>query len=261
MKQTIHVLLVLLALLAPARLAHAQTAMVMSESSAETRFQLDLLVPQDALAKFLPEGWTSNIAAAGPAKDCNLRLIFVERMTINAADGKPIGKGSNRYVFLQAPVKDPQGTAVQMVIGGITEDPADVPGVFGNYLQATTSTMTKSSTSSGKGPILDSQDWVLAAASGEHLEMHIKFERGVGNRNNPTQTRHVSGKNPAVVQASMQEQVLDILRNVTTTPPDRVKEFSLKASGGAYAALFGGKEKVLSWDNIVWFNRAIMAAQ
>ena len=59
----------------------------------------------------------------------------------------------------------------------------------------------------------------------------------------------------------MQEQVLDILRNVTTNPPDRVKEFSLKASGGSYAPLFGGKEKVLSWDNIVWFNRAIMAAQ
>ena len=65
-------------------------------------------------------------------------------------------------------------------------------------------------------------------------------------------------KNPGVAQISRQEQVLDILHNVTTTPPDRVKEFSFKGSGGSYAKLFDGTEKVLSWDNIVWLNRSVM---
>jgi hypothetical protein len=37
-----------------------------------------------------------------------------------------------------------------------------------------------------------------------------------------------------------------------------VKEFSLKAGGGSYAKLFDGTEKVLSWDNIIWINRAIV---
>jgi hypothetical protein len=32
------------------------------------------------------------------------------------------------------------------------------------------------------------------------------------------------------VQIWRQEQVLDILRNVTTNPPDRVKEFTFKAN-------------------------------
>ena len=40
------------------------------------------------------------------------------------------------------------------------------------------------STSSGTGPILDSQDWVFSGATGEHLEMHIKYERGLGNKGN-----------------------------------------------------------------------------
>ena len=233
-------------------------AQSMTEASAETRFQLDLQVPQAALAPYLPEGWTSNIATTGPAKDANLRMIFVDRVTINDASGKPVGKGSNRLVYLAAPVKDPAGTAVQLIIGGLTEDPSDAPGPFGNYLLATTATMQRSSTSSGKGPILDSQDWVFTAPTGEHLEMHIKYERGIGNRNNPTQTRFYSSKTPTFYQVSMQEQVLDIVRNVTTTPPDRVKEFSLKATGGSYAPLFNGTEKVLSWDNILWFNRAIL---
>ena len=67
-----------------------------------------------------------------------------------------------------------------------------------------------------------------------------------------------SAQNPGFYQISRQEQVLDILRNVTTTPPDRVKAFSFTGGGGGYAALFDGTERVLSWDNIVWVNRSVL---
>jgi hypothetical protein len=237
------------------RQAHAQT---MVEYSAETRFQLDLHVPDEAVKASLPPGWTLNVAAQGPAKDANLRAIFVDRVTINGPDGKPVGKtGSNRLVYLAAPVKDATGANVQLVIGGLTEDPADAPGPFGVYLPATTHTMQRS-TSSGTGPIVDSQDWVFAASSGERLELHIKYEKGVGNKGNAADTKFYSAKNPSFYQISRQEQVLDILKNVTTTPPDRVKEFSFKGSGGSYAKLFDGTEKPLSWDNILWLNRSVM---
>src|SRR5262245_26656756 len=103
----------------------------MIEYSSEARFQLDLHVPDAVLASFLPPGWTPNIAAQGAAKDANLRAVFIDRVTINAPDGKPIGKGSNRLVYLVAPVKDPAGANVQLVIGGLTEDPADAPGPSG----------------------------------------------------------------------------------------------------------------------------------
>jgi hypothetical protein len=234
--------------------AHAET---MVESSSETRFQLDLKVPDAALAAALPAGFTPNVAAQGAAKDCNLRAVFIDRVTINGPDGRPVGKGSNRLVYLVAPVKDPSGANVQLVIAGLTEDPADAPGPFGNYLQATTHTMQRS-TSDTTGPILDSQDWNFAAATGEHIELHIKYERGVGNRGNPADTRFYSAKNPSFYQISRQEQVLDILRNVTTTPADRVKEFSFKGSGGSYAKIFDGAEKVLSWDNILWIHRSVL---
>ncbi|MBI2150028.1 MAG: hypothetical protein HYU27_05415 [Acidobacteria bacterium] len=234
--------------------AKAQT---MVEYSAEARFQLDLHVPDAALMAYLPPGWTPNVAAQGPAKDANLRAVFIDRITINGANGRPVGKGSNRMVYLVAPVKDPTGANVQLVIGGLTEDPEDAPGPFGAYLLATTHKMERS-TSSGAGPIMDSQDWVFGAANGEHLEMHIKYERGVGNKGNPNDTKFYSAKNPSFYQISRQEQVLDILRNVTTNPPDRVKEFSFKAGGGGYSKLFDGTERVLSWDNILWINRSVL---
>src|SRR5215813_5045088 len=110
------------------------SAETLLETSNETRFQLDLAVPGAALAAYLPQGWTSAPAAEGAAKDCNLRVIFIDRVTINGPDGAPLGKGSNRLVFLAAPVKDPGGANVQLVIGGITEDPTDAPGPYSNYL-------------------------------------------------------------------------------------------------------------------------------
>ena len=241
--------------LGTAGVARAQTLL---ETSAETRFQLDFHVPDAALMSMLPPGFTLNVATQGPAKDANIRVIFVDRTTVNGPDGKPVGKGSSRLVYLASPVKDASGANVQLVIGGITDNAADAPGPFGNYLLATAHRMQRSTSSDGKGPVVDSQDWVFQAAGGEHLELHIKYEHGVGNRGNAAEVKFYSAKNPGVAQISKQEQVLDILRNVTTTPPDRVKEFSFKGSGGSYAKLFDGTERVLSWDNIVWLNRSVL---
>src|SRR5579863_6187893 len=86
----------------------------LQEYSAEARFQLDVHVPDAALAALLPEGWKPNVAERGAAKDANLRVIFIDRMTINGPDGKPLGKGSNQLVYFAAPVKDPSGANVQL---------------------------------------------------------------------------------------------------------------------------------------------------
>ena len=97
-----------------------------------------------------------------------------------------------------------------------------------------------------------------AVATGERLQLHIVYEKGVANRGAMNEVRFYSAKTPTFFQISKQEQVLDILKNVTTNPPDRVKEFSFKGSGGSYARLFDGTEKSLSWDNILWINRTVL---
>src|SRR5215510_8531259 len=191
MSRYIVIFIAVLAAVAP----HA-SAQTIVEYSSEARFQLDLHVPDAVLQSFLPAGFTPNIATQGAAKDANLRAVFIDRVTINGPDGKPVGKGSNRLVYLVAPVKDPVGANVQLVIGGLTEDPVDAPGPFGNYLLATTHTMQRS-TSSGTGPIIDTQDWVFAASTGERLEMHIKYERGVANKGNAAEVKFFSAMNPS----------------------------------------------------------------
>ena len=248
---------VLAGLLSGCLVAVAQTPVALAS---EARFQLDLHVPDAAIQALLPQGFTLNVATQGPAKDCNVRLVFIDRVSVNAPDGKPLGKGASTLAYLVSPVKDASGANAQLVVGGLTSEAADAPGPFGNYIAAGTHTV-KRSLSSGAGPAMESQDWVFRAASGEYLEMHIQFERGVGNRGKVSDTKFYSAKTPAYYQISRQEQVLDILKNTTTNPPDRVKEFSLKAGGGTYAKMFDGTEKMLSWDNIIWLNRTVLVPQ
>ncbi len=233
--------------------ASAQTVV---ESSSEIRFQLDLVVPQSALDPLLPPGFAMNVATQGNAKDCNLRVIFIDRLTINGPDGNPLATGSNRHVYMAVPVRDPAGNTAQLMIGGLTGDPTDAPGPFGNYIHATTATVNR--TINGQGAnVTETQDWVFNAATGEHLELHVTFERGVAIRRPAATTTFYSAKDPAIRQLSEQEQVLEVLRNVTTTPPDRVKAYEFKGSGGSYAKIFDGTEKTVSWDNIVWLMRTV----
>ncbi len=247
------------ALLAVAALAVSVTAgaQTFERRTNEVRFQLDFKVPQAALDALLPDGFTSDVATQGPAKDCNLRVIFIDEVTINAPGNAPIGRGSNQLVYLTAPVKDPSGKSVQLVVGGLTADPSAAPGPYGNYLPATTHTMTRriEAPASGQGPIVESQDWVFEADSGEHLELHITFERGGATYRPEYERLFYSAKDPSMVRVSHEQLVLDILRNTTTTPPDRVTSYSFSGGGGSYASLLDGTQDTLSWDSILWMNR------
>jgi hypothetical protein len=50
----------------------------------------------------------------------------------------------------------------------------------------------------------DSKYWVFARASGEHLELHTKYEPRVNNRTNPADVKSYSAKNHGLFQFSRQ---------------------------------------------------------
>jgi hypothetical protein len=238
-----------LALAAPQ--AYAETFV---EQSAEFRMQLDFVVPDAALKKFLPTGWEPNVATQGPAKDCNLRMIFIDRVDITGADGAPIG--SNRLVYLAAPVKQSgSSNAGQMIIAGLTADPKDAPGPFGNFELATTVRMDRSVAASAKDALME-ETWEFVAANGERMEVHLKYERAAA-RKGGSEVKFFSPTNPSSYQIFKVEQGLDIMRNATVPVRDRVKEFSYKAGGGRLGPLFDGSERVVSIDSFHWYNRGI----
>ena len=157
--------------------AQAASAQTMVEQAAEHRFQLDFRVNDAALAKLLPPGWETVIAAKGPAKDANLRMIFIDRMAIIGSDGKPAARPTARLVYLAIPVKETaSGATGQMIIHGLTEHAADAPGAFGVYQPASIARMSRTASSSG-GVMTGSEDWEFVAASGERMEVHVEYER------------------------------------------------------------------------------------
>ena len=247
----------LLMLLAPfLPFVPSATAQTVVEAAAEHRFQIDFRVNEAALAKMLPAGWETVIATTGPAKDCNLRMIFIDRMAVMAGTDKTATQHTARLVYLAIPVRE-IGTknAGQIIIHGLTENAGDAPGTFGTYQHATTAKMSRTHAASG-GVMTGSENWEFAAASGEHMSLQVEYVRGPA-RKGVNEVKFFYPNDPSKYQIFKTDQAIDIMRNPTTNPPDNIKKFSYKAGGGKIAALFDGTEKVVSWDSFPWYIRTV----
>jgi hypothetical protein len=236
-----------------AAMANAQTLV---EQSAEVRMQLDLAVSGQALKALLPDGWEPFVASSGPAKDCNIRMIFVDRVDITGPDGAPVG--TNQMVYLASPIKKSGSNemAGQMVIDGLTANAKDAPGPFNVYQAASNYRVERSTHAASGEPITSDETWDFTGANGEHMALHLTYERGVA-RKLSAETKFFSAADPNSYQIWKIDQGLDIMRNATVAVKDRVKTFELKASGGKVGRLFDGTERVDSVDALHWYNRAV----
>jgi hypothetical protein len=225
------------------------------ENSAEYRFQLDFHVNDAALQKLLPAGWETVIADQGPAKDANLRVIFIDRVDVTNPDNTP--KTADQLVYIAIPVRQ-TGTnnAGQMIINGLVSDAKEAPGAFGTYLHATSVKVSRSVNTAG-GVTQGEENWEFIGANGERLEAHVKYDRAAARRNPTGEVKFYTPSNPSAFQIFKVDSGLDIMKNASVPVKDRVKEFSYKASGGNIGSLFDGTEKVLSWDSFHWYNRGI----
>lgn len=252
--------MLLAALLTMGTSALAQTpapaAGAVVEQSNEYRFQLDLAVDQAALNKALPAGWESQVAAQGPARDCNLRLIFIDRVNVLDGNARVLGPGKDIAVYLEAPVKQTNGAGTgRAVLAGISENASATAATFGRLVKAAKVSAARAiNTTDGKTTV--TEDWDLTGAGGEHARLHVKYVRGPANRAS-ADVRFINPANPAESVTAHTEQETDIARNLATTPPDRVQEFSFTAGGGAFDALLGASPKPLSWDSQPTYRRSI----
>ncbi len=223
--------------------------------SAEVRLQLDFQIADAAIKKLLPAGWETDVATSGGAKDCNLRIQFVDRVDITGPDDS--AQSASQLVYFEVPVKK-TGTNIagRMVVGGLTSDPKDAPGPFGLYQFAASHRMERATRSATGQPTQIVEDWDFAAASGERVQLRLKYERGVARRTS-SEIKLFSGVDPDNFQIVRNAQGLDPMRNVTVPARDLISEFSYKAGGGMLASLFDGKERVVSVDSSQWNTRAL----
>ncbi len=143
-----------------------------------------------------------------------------------------------------------------MVVDGITSNPKAAPGPFNVYQAASAYRVERSTHATAGGPIENEDTWDFTGANGEHLALHLTYERGVA-RKLSAETKFFSAADPNSYQIWKIDQGLDIMRNATVPVKDRVKTFEFKASGGRVGTLFDGTERVVSVDALHWYNRAV----
>jgi len=91
----------LLALAAAANGTLAAEKLVATDASVRTI--LSFKVPDATAQKLLPEGWQPSPDTAGPSKDANLNVVFVDLLTVQNPDGSP-GE-TVRFASLTVPAK------------------------------------------------------------------------------------------------------------------------------------------------------------
>ncbi len=243
------ILVFALAVTAPRAQAETHTENVV----AEQRTYVFLQVAQNAAQAFLPQGWTLNPAAMGPTKDANLILVWIDRKLALTPDGKPLQSGTNRLLVLLAPVKSPQGDAVNMVVGGYSMDPGGAPGAYKLY-GAGPVTVDRVEKSNAKLESTVDETWAAKGADGSGATLHVSFTRGVPMANS-FDLRIFSAADPAFYRIYRGDQVVDFVRSVNTGV-NRVQTVELKALGsGKLATALNGSEKIIAINTMPFYRR------
>lgn len=220
---------------------------------AEQRTYVFLQVAANAAQAFLPQGWTLNPAAAGPTKDANLVLVWIDRKLALMPDGKPLQSGTNRLLVLLAPVKSPQGDTVNMVVGGYSMDPAGAPGAYKVY-SAGPVTVDRVEQSNGRLESTVEETWAAQGPDGSGATLHVAFTRAVPVASS-FDLRIFSAADPAFYRIYRGDQVIDTVRSVNTGV-NRVQTVELKATGsGKLATALNGSEKIIAINAMPFYRR------
>lgn len=241
----------LLALTAAVNAASAGEKFV--NTVAAQRTHLSFKMPDAAVQKLLPEGWQPSPSNAGPSKDANLTVVFVDLLAVQNPDGSP-GE-TFRVAGLAIPAKK-KGTdaTVPMVVGGFASTPSYVPGPYGGFALASATVDRHVHTdSAGKSNVEES--WEFKGDGGDAIQLQLQYVGGVAARSKAEAMPHSAVK-PDFYRIYRFEQAADVVRS-TVTNTDRAQKYAFKATGGKLSQVFDGSEQLISITSLPFYSRQI----
>jgi hypothetical protein len=233
--------------------AHSVGAETLTQSTVDTRIVLAYRVAQTELQKWLPAPWQINPAAAGPSKDANLNVTFVDRLLNQDAEGKPAPGPSYRVVSFAVPAKHPQTGESGPVIARIfNSNPNEVPGF---YKVAVPATIQREQMLKGASlePGAGSESWEARDAAGGKIELRMQYQRSVPSRAR-VESRPRSGVDPSVWRIYRIDQGVDVVKSVPGGI-DRVQSYEFRVTVPELQKLFDGSEQLVSVSVLPWYQR------
>jgi hypothetical protein len=154
--------------------AHAEH---LDQRTQETRTVLYYHVPDEALARVLPQGWHPAAIIAGPARGANLTVNLSEQISATTADGKVAGDARGRALTLSARVRDDASADDRaMVLFGITTG-SDAPGPYGTHHLGTVA-LDRMAVTGSTGPTQAAEHWDAKTGDGDRFELTLRWTRG-----------------------------------------------------------------------------------
>jgi hypothetical protein len=190
---------------------------------------------------------------AGPSKDANLLVNFIDWLTVQNPDGKP-GEIA-RLVALAVPArKNGTEASMPMVVAGLVSAPSLAPGPYGTFALAKV-TVDRHIHTDAAGASMGEEAWEFKGDKGESVEHQLKYARGVATRGK-TEAKVHSAIKPDYYRIYRSESANDVVKSAVTGV-DRTQSFVFKASGGLMSQIFDGSEQLVSITSLPWYFRQV----
>jgi hypothetical protein len=241
----------LLALTAAVNAASAADKLV--GTYGEVRTILAFKVPDTTLQKMLPDGWQVSPMNAGPSKDANVTVSFIDWLTVQNPDGTPGDTVLLAALAIPAKKKGTDAT-VPMVATGFASKPDYVPGPYGAFALAS-ATVDRHVHTDPAGTSNVEESWEFKADGGDVIQLQLQYVRGVATRSKVEALPHSAIK-PDFYRIYQIEQAADVVRSISTGT-DRAQKYLFKATGGKLSQIFDGSEQLISITSLPWYSRQV----
>jgi hypothetical protein len=225
------------------------------QTNVDQRVVVALRVPEAALKGWLPQPWEANSIAAGPSKDANLLISFIDRLVNHDADGKLIATGVDRVVSIAIPARNPQTSETAPF--AVREFNANVEAVPGPYKTAVPALITRQGTFAGSGLEAGSgsEVWEVKEIKGNEgvISLRFEYQRGVPTRTK-SELRLRSPIDPAFFRLYRFDAGMDVVKGAAG---ERVKNLVFNATGTEMKRFFDGTHTTISVTVIPWYVREV----
>jgi hypothetical protein len=218
-------------------------------SNVDSRTILAFKVADAAVQKFLPGSWEPDVATAGPAKDVNLRVTFIDRMVNEDAEGKALDPVRIATLTIPAKMKGSE-TRGTVIFRAYVTDARAIPGPYGISVHASAN-MERKVRIDPAGATTVEESWNFQSQDGDSIQLQIQYVRGAFPRGK-AEVKLYSAVKPEFYRIYRSEQSTDVVRSATA---DRVQKVQFKASGPKLSPLFDGSEQLIGVTSNPWYTR------
>jgi hypothetical protein len=222
----------------------------------DTKVQVRVRAPADAVQRRLPDRWVVAPVAEGPHAGANLVVVFSEVLRRQDAAGQPTADATDlSATFLVPAMHGETREPATFVLRVLTVNTRAAPG---RYHVAVLVTVQRMRTLAGEDQRTSVTEQMGFHGADGSVELGLEYDVGVPVRMQwPTTVR--SAADPALARVYRSDALVDVVYS-EPAGVNRTRQVHLEVTDTAVKGLFDGREALVSVTVVPWFFREEFAA-